>query len=216
MRFGLVTIKEADDFLQYLSGGNAWRDIKRKEYYASGMVTAIGTALVGFDVDFTAGVTALVAGETLDIDFQLVKVVSIEGPLNATIEPIEQDVITPVRFRRIPDTEVASLLALYERKREALVTADIKLTSSTAFRYDLVSSETLRKAQIVFALELFKNPTGNKHAENRANGIQSYSISDMSYTYKTGSIQDIPESVFDLVKKEGAPGAGMFRQGRFV
>ncbi|WP_078124013.1 hypothetical protein [Leptospira alexanderi] len=215
MRFGLVTIKEADDFLQYLSGGNVWRDIKRKSGYTSGTVTAIGTALVGFDIDFTAG-TPLVVDETLDIEAQLIKVVSVEGPLNATIEPIEQDVITPVPFRRIPDTEVASLQTLYEKKREALVTADIRLRNSTAFNYDLVSSETLRKAQIVFALELFKNPTGNKHAENRANGIQSYSISDMTYTYESGAIRDIPESAFDFVKKEGAPCAGMFGQGRFV
>ncbi|TGK12854.1 hypothetical protein [Leptospira stimsonii] len=214
MRFGLVTIKEADDFLQYYSGGNAWRDAKRSWYYASGTVTAVGDKLVGFDLDFTAA-PSLAAGEILDIDSQLVKVVSIEGALNATIEPIEQDVITPIRFRRIPTADVDSLRALYERKREALVTADLRLLNSSAFNYDLVSPESLRKAQIVFALELFKTPI-NKHSENRSNGIQSYSISDMSYTYKSGATRDIPEAVFDFVKREGAPGAGTFGQGRFA
>ncbi|EMO43834.1 hypothetical protein [Leptospira santarosai] len=212
MRFGLVTVKEADDFLQYFSGGGAWRDPERTGFFAPGTVTAVGTDLVGFDVDFTAN-PPLIADEILDINGQLVKVTSVIDPLSAKIEAIEEDVITPVRFRRIPTDKVTALRTLYQRKREALVTADIKLLNSNAFNYDRVSLENLRKAQIVFALELFKSPT-NKHFENRSNGISSYSISDMSYTYG-GKVRDIPESVFDFVKKEGAPGAGTFGKERF-
>ncbi|MGQ2801277.1 hypothetical protein ACT54M_12765 [Leptospira santarosai] len=215
MKVGLVTIKESDDFLQYFSGGSLWRDTERSEYFQKGTVTVIGENLIGFGTEFL-GTLPLLVGETLDLEFQFVNVVFVTDDSSAVISPIEFDVQLPIRFRRIPENKVGTLTNLIQRKREALNTAFLRLQNSESFDYAKVSEETLKKAQIVFALELFKLPT-NKHAENRANGIQSYSISDQSYTYKNGTVKDIPESVYDFVKKEGSRTSGkLFRTGSGV
>ncbi|MDI7174849.1 hypothetical protein [Leptospira santarosai] len=212
MKVGLVTIKESDDFLQYFSGGSLWRDTERSEYFQKGTVTAIGENLIGIGTEFN-GTLPLLPEETLDLESQLVNVVFVTDDSNAIITSVEFDIDLPVRFRRIPENKVGALANLIQRKREALNTAFLRLQNSESFDYAKVSEETLKKAQIVFALELFKLPT-NKHAENRANGIQSYSISDQSYTYKNGTIKDIPESVYDFVKKEGSRTSGkLFRTG---
>ncbi|AVV51454.1 hypothetical protein [Leptospira santarosai] len=212
MKVGLVTIKESDDFLQYFSGGSLWRDTERSEYFQKGTVTAIGENLIGFGTEFN-GTLPLLPEETLDLESQLVNVVFVTDDSSAIITSVEFDIDLPVRFRRIPENKVGALANLIQRKREALNTAFLRLQNSESFDYAKVSEETLKKAQIVFALELFKLPT-NKHAENRANGIQSYSISDQSYTYKNGTIKDIPESVYDFVKKEGSRTSGkLFRTG---
>ncbi|EKO77271.1 MULTISPECIES: hypothetical protein [unclassified Leptospira] len=215
MKVGLVTIKESDDFLQFLSGGQPWRDTERGEYFQKGTVTAIGENLFGFGTEFN-GTLPLLPEETLDLESQLVNVVSVTDDSNAIITPVEFDIDLPVRFRRIPENKVGALANLYQRKREALNTAYLRLQNSESFDFTQVSEGTLKKAQIVYALELFKLPT-NKHAENRANGIQSYSISDQSYTYKNGTVKDIPESVYDFVKKEGSRTSGkLFRTGSGV
>ncbi|RHX84711.1 hypothetical protein [Leptospira stimsonii] len=215
MKVGLVTIKESDDFLQYFSGGTLWRDTERVEYFQKGIVTAKGEILTGVGTEFL-GTLPLLPGETLDLESQLVKVESVLDDSNAVISPVEFEIDLPIRFRRIPENKVGQLANLIQRKREALNTAYLRLQNSESFDYSRVSEETLKKAQIVFALELFKFPT-NKHAENRANGIQSYSISDQSYTYKNGSVKDIPESVYEFVKKEGSRTTGkLFRTGSGV
>lgn len=212
MKVGLVTVKESDDFLQYFSGGQLWRDTERKDYFQVGNVTAIGEDLLGIGTEFLSNIP-LVAGETLDIESQLVKIISVNDDSRAKISLIEFDITEPVRFRRIPETKVASLTTLLQRKREALNTAYLRLQNSTSFSFERVSENSLKKAQIVFALDLFKTPT-NKHDENRANGIQSYSISDQSYTYKNGTVRDIPEVVYEFVKKEGSRESGkLFRVG---
>ncbi|XDD52506.1 hypothetical protein AB3N59_20365 (plasmid) [Leptospira sp. WS92.C1] len=215
MKVGLVTVKESDDFLQYFSGANFWRDTERDDYFQPGNVTAIDDDLFGIETEFLSNIP-FVIGETLDLESQLVKVVSVTGDTQAKISKPEFDILEPVRFRRIPENKVSSLKNLYHKKREALYTAHIRLQNSNSFAYDRVSEETLKKAQIVFALELFKTPN-NRHDENRSNGIQSYSISDQSYTYKSGSVRDIPEIVFDFVKKEGSKTSGtLFRSGPSV
>lgn len=212
MKVGLVTVKESDEILQYFSGGQLWRDAERKDFFQVGSVSVIGDDLLGIGTEFTSNIP-LVAGDTLDVDSQLVKVVSVTDDTHAKVSLIEFDITEPVQFRRIPETKVASLAILYQRKREALNTAYLRLQNSTSFSFERVSENTLKKAQIVFALELFKTPT-NKHDENRANGIQSYSISDQSYTYKNGTVRDIPEVVYDFVKKEGSREFGkLFRGG---
>ncbi|PJZ28746.1 hypothetical protein [Leptospira kmetyi] len=211
MKIGLVSIKESDNFLQYFSGGQLWRDAERNDYYQSGSVSARGDDLTGFGTEFVSN-SPLISGETLDLESQLVKVVSVTNDSNAKIKGLEFEIQESIRYRRIPETKVESLSKLYQRKREALNTAFLKLQNSESFNYDQVSEESLKKAQIVFALELFKTPS-NKHDENRANGIQSYSISDQSYTYKSGIVKDIPESVYDFVKKEGSKKSGKLFRG---
>ncbi|MDV6237625.1 hypothetical protein CH379_018485 [Leptospira ellisii] len=211
MKIGLVTLKESDDFLQYFSGGNLWRDAERNDYFQSGTVRAVSENLFGFGTEFVVN-SPLVPGETLDLESQLVKVVSVTDDTNAKITNIEYEIPEPIRFRRIPENKVEVLSKLIQKKREALHTAFLKLQNSTCFDYDQVSEDSLKKAQIVFALELFKIPS-NKHDENRANGIQSYTISDQSYTYKNGTVKDIPESVFDFVKKEGSRTSGKLFRG---
>ncbi|MDV6237527.1 hypothetical protein CH379_017990 [Leptospira ellisii] len=211
MKIGLVTIDESDSFLQYFSGGGLWRDAERNDYFQKGTITAKGFDLIGFETEFVSN-SPLVIGETLDLESQLVKVESITDDTNIKISGLEFEIIDPIRFRRIPETKVETLSKLYQRKREALNTAFLKLQNSESFNYDQVSEDSLKKAQIVFALELFKTPS-NKHEENRANGIQSYSISDQSYTYRSGVVKDIPESVYDFVKKEGSKKSGKLFRG---
>lgn len=211
MKIGLVTIKESDNFLQYFSGGNLWRDTERNDYFQTGTVRTIGNDLIGIGTEFVSN-TPLILGETLDLESQLVKVISVTDDTTATISGIEFEIQEPIRYRRIPEAKVESLSKLYERKKEALNTAYLKLQNSDSFNYDQVSEDSLKKAQIVFALELFKLPV-NKHQENRANGIQSYSISDQSYTYKNGTVKDIPECVYEFVKKEGSRTSGKLFRG---
>ncbi|EMO57778.1 hypothetical protein LEP1GSC161_0336 [Leptospira santarosai str. CBC1416] len=203
MRIGLVTIKEADDFLQFYAGAERWRDVDRDSFVLPGKVVATGMELIGIDTDFTDTISGLITGDTLDIDYQIVAVTSVVDSSHATIYPLEFDLIEPVRFRKIPTANIDTLKKLYQRKRESLFTANERLLASTAFSYNSVSEETLKKAQIIFALEIFRKHR-DIHTENRANGVASYSIADMSYTYTTGAQMDIPESVFNILKKEGA------------
>lgn len=208
MKVGFVTIKEADSFLSTWIDSGKWQ-------LAAAYPSIVGSGTINesnkniLNGSSTSFITSLIVGQCIKIDDYLAKIVSITSDTVATLDR-ELEVVTGTIYKLTP-SEYESESVILKQKIQSLFYAYNKLVNSPFYVITIIDNVTpanVKYAQILLALNyleerILKTTTESIHTKNQSEGIQSYGIGDMNYTYQSttlgNKINSFPQDVQDFM-----------------